>query len=261
MATESASPTAVPRWAAAPRRTAVIARHTGVLLLREPGTVIAYAVMSILLMIVLRPVYQRLGSPDGPAINQQAAGLAVMFTLLALDMAGQTLLSERTWRTWDRLRTSPAGPAAVLLGKALPLTVVFALQQAVTFGFAAAAFGFDVAAGSWRLAVMVLAWALCVSCCGLALGAWVRTQGQLAAVSDIGALTVTCLSGCLVPLFVLPHWVSDVAKFSPGYWASRGFQAAVTGDHAVYDKALTITLTVSLLVLALAAIRAPRAVR
>ncbi|MFJ8473588.1 ABC transporter permease [Kitasatospora sp. NPDC094011] len=259
MATDTVPPT--PSGWAAPRRTAVVARHAAVLLLREPGTVIAYAVMSIVLMTVLRPVYERLGSPDGPAINQQAAGLAVMFTLLALDMAGQTLLSERTWRTWDRLRTSPAGPAAVLLGKALPLTAVFTLQQAVTFGFAAVAFDFDLAAGSWRLTVMVLAWALCVSCCGLALGAWVRTQGQLAAVSDIGALGVTCLSGCLVPLFVLPHWVSDVARFSPGYWASRGFQAAVTGDRGVFLEALGITLAVSLLALGIAALRAPRAVR
>lgn len=235
------------------RRIAVVAEHTTVLLARDPGTVIAYSVMSAVLLTVLQPVYQRLGDSTMPAVLQETPGIAVMFTLLALDVAGQTLLSERTWRTWDRLRAGSVRPAEALLGKALPLTAFFAAQQAVLFGFAAAVFGFDLAAGSWRLVLMVLSWALCVSCCGLALGVAARTQGQLAAAADVGALTITCLSGCLVPLSVLPHWVGRVAPFTPGYWALRGFQASVTRDGATYGKAIGIVLSIAAAALVLAA--------
>jgi ABC-2 type transport system permease protein len=168
------------------------------------------------------------------------------------------MLSERTWNTWDRLRASQAGALAVLTGKALPLTAVFFVQQAVLFAFAAAAFGLDLPAGGWRLPVMGLCWALCVTTCGLALGVWVRTQGQLAAIADIVALLITCLSGCLVPLSILPRWVKAIAPYSPGYWASRGFQASVTGDLRVYGEAIGIVLGVAVAGLAIAAIRAPR---
>ncbi|MFJ4631778.1 ABC transporter permease [Streptomyces sp. NPDC088847] len=227
------------------RRTWVMTRHTLVLLVRDPGTPLAYTVMSLVLLSVLHPVYDRLATPGTSGIVQAAPGIAVMFTLLALDVAGQLLLSERTWRTWDRLRSGPASPSTILAGKALPLIALFLTQQAVLFLFATALLGFPLGAGTWRLPVMALLWATCVTACGLALGVHARSQGQLAAASDIGALTITCLSGCLVPLTVLPHWVSTVAPATPGYWALHGFQAAVTGNTAAYTHATAVITAIT----------------
>ncbi|WP_420312279.1 ABC transporter permease [Streptomyces sp. YS-B37] len=227
------------------RHTWVMTRHTLVLLVRDPGTPLAYTVMSLVLLSVLHPVYDRLATPGTSGIVQAAPGIAVMFTLLALDVAGQLLLSERTWHTWDRLRSGPASPSTILAGKALPLIALFLTQQAVLFLFATALLGFPLGAGTWRLPLMALLWATCVTACGLALGVHARSQGQLAAASDIGALTITCLSGCLVPLAVLPHWVSTVAPATPGYWALHGFQAAVTGNTAAYTHATAVITAIT----------------
>ncbi|MEV8543788.1 ABC transporter permease [Streptomyces sp. NPDC051572] len=228
------------------RRTWVMTRHTLVLLVRDPGTPLAYTVMSLVLLTVLHPVYDRLAATPGtPGIVQAAPGIAVMFTLLALDVAGQLLLSERTWHTWDRLRSGPASPTTILAGKAAPLITLFLIQQAILFLFATAAFNFPLAAGTWRLPLLALLWAACVTSCGLALGVHARTQGQLAAASDIGALTITCLSGCLVPLTVLPHWVSTVAPATPGYWALHGFQAAVTDNTRAYAHSTAVIAAIT----------------
>ncbi|MGW3311276.1 ABC transporter permease [Streptomyces sp. NPDC001073] len=232
-------------------------RHTLVLLVRDPGTPLAYTLMSLVLLSVLHPVYDRLATPGTSGIVQAAPGIAVMFTLLALDVAGQLLLSERTWHTWDRLRSGPASPSTILAGKTLPLIALFLTQQAVLFLFATALLGFPLGAGTWRLPLMALLWATCVTACGLALGVHARSQGQLAAASDIGALTITCLSGCLVPLSVLPHWVSTVAPATPGYWALHGFQAAVTGNTAAYTHATAVitAITATALLISARAIR------
>ena len=235
------------------RQTCVMTRHTLVLLIREPGTPVAYTVMSLVLLSVLHPVYDRLATPGTAGIVQAAPGIAVMFTLLALDVAGQLLLSERTWHTWDRLRSGPASPSTILAGKALPLIALFLTQQAVLFLFAAALLGFPLGAGTWRLPLLALLWAACVTSCGLALGVHARTQGQLAAASDIGALTITCLSGCLVPLSVLPHWVSTVAPATPGYWALHGFQSAVTGNTQAYAHSTTVIAAITAAALLIAA--------
>lgn len=245
----------------AAHRTSAVARHNAILLLRDPGTVIAYTLMAMVLLTVLRPVYERLGTFGGPAIDQEAPGAAVMFTLLALDVAGQNLLSERIWRTWDRLRTGPGGVLTVLAGKTGPLIVLFTLQQAALLVFADAVYGFDIAAGSWRLPLLVGCWSLCVSCMGLAVGAWARTQGQLSAAADVGALAVTCLSGSLVPLAILPRWVAHVAPWTPGYWALRGYQSAVEGDQAMFGRALGLLAAISLLSFALAAAGSLRSTR
>ncbi|MBK3577674.1 ABC transporter permease [Streptomyces sp. MBT65] len=238
-------PEPAPTGAAPARHTWVMTRHTLVLLVRDPGTPLAYTVMALVLLTVLHPVYDRLATPGTPGIVQAAPGIAVMFTLLALDVAGQLLLSERTWHTWDRLRSGPAAPSAILAGKSLPLIALFLTQQSMLFLFATAAFGFPLTAGTWRLPLLALLWALCVTSCGLALGVHARSQGQLAAASDIGALTITCLSGCLVPLTVLPHWVSTVAPATPGYWALHGFQAAVTGNTQAYAHSAAVITTIT----------------
>lgn len=137
------------------------------------------------------------------------------------------------------------------------MVTLFLAQQTVLFLFAATAFGFPSPCGTWRVPLLALLWAACVTSCGLALGVHARTQGQLAAASDIGALTITCLSGCLVPLTVLPHWVSTVAPATPGYWALHGFQAAVTGDTRAYahSAAVIAAITAAALVVSVRGIR------
>ncbi|MFJ5309129.1 ABC transporter permease [Streptomyces sp. NPDC088350] len=90
-----------------------------------------------------------------------------------------------------------------------------------------------------------LLWAACLTSCGLALGVHARSQGQLAAASDIGALTITCLSGFLVPLAVLPHWLSAVAPATPGHWALHGFQATVTSDTRAYAHSTAVIAAIT----------------
>ncbi|GAA0371105.1 hypothetical protein GCM10009530_21580 [Microbispora corallina] len=228
------------------RDTAVVARHTVVLLARDPGTLVAYAVMSAVLMVVVHPIYERLAVPGTSGVLNAAGGTAVMFTLLALDVAGEQLLAERDWHTWARLRACAAGPAAILAGKALPLLALFVVFQGLLFAEAAWWFGLDLAAGGWRLPVLWLAWSSCVTAVGLALGAWLRSRGRLGAVADIGAMIMMGLSGALVPLDGLPGWVADLAPATPGYWAVRGFQSAVSvSASGAYAHAVAVLTAVA----------------
>ncbi|GAA1292433.1 hypothetical protein Psi02_49810 [Planotetraspora silvatica] len=236
------------------RDTAIVARHTCVLLGRDPGTLIAYTVMSSVLMVVLHPVYERLAAPGASGVLSAASGTAVMFTLLALDVAGEQLLSERDWHTWDRLRASSVSRAALLVGKALPLVVVFLALQALLYGEAAWWFGLDLAGGAWRLPVLCLLWACCVASLGLALGAWLRSRGRLGAVADIGAMVMMGLSGALVPLGGLPGWFTGLAPATPGYWAVHGVQAAFRSGSG-YGTAVAALCAVTLAAGALAVVR------
>src|SRR6266567_1490137 len=116
-------------------RLAAEIRHQGVLLARDPGPLIGYTVMPLLLITVLRPLYSAIGPLDsgrpGSGIDQAASGMAVMFALFALKVAGASMLNERTWGTWGRLRASPARPGEILLGKALPMFAAITAQQAI----------------------------------------------------------------------------------------------------------------------------------
>ena len=178
-------------------------RHQSVLLARDPGPFIGYTVMPLLLITVLRPLYARLGTGSGgfesSGVDQAAAGMAVMFSLFTLKVVGASLLNERTWHTWDRLQSSPASPAIILAGKALPMYLILLAQQLVLFGFAAAAFGFHPRDGWWALAACATAWSVCVLLLGTAASTLARSPAQLSAAGDLVAIITTVLAGPSFP--------------------------------------------------------------
>jgi len=226
-------------------RIAAVAGHQAVLLRRAPGPLLTYTVMPILLTVLLTPVYARL-DPGRLA----APGMVVMFALFMTGVIGDSLLLERAWLTWDRLRSTPARPVQLVAGKVLPLLGVLLAQQAVVLGFAAVGYGLDL---GWRVAVIGLAWAVCVCGCGTALATVVRNHGQLSTVKDIGTLTLAGLGGALIPLALLPSWATAVAPLSPGYWAMQGYRSALAGRLPLLSTAVLLGIGVA--GVALAAVR------
>lgn len=224
-------------------RTGVLVRLNATVLLREPGPLIGRLVMPVLMLLAMRPLYEAAqGTAEGTA--QAVTGALVMFSLLALSVVGTSLLSERVWGTWDRLRATPAGAAELLLGKAVPVFCVLAVQQAVVLGFGVLVLGMPVAAPALVLAAGA-AWGLALLGIGAALGVIARSHGQLAALHDIGALVLTTLGGALVPLATLPAWVRTLAPGSPGYWAARTLRRAAAGDTAGTFTGVAVLLAVA----------------
>jgi len=193
-------------------------RHQAVLLSRDPGPMVAYVFMALLLITVTRPMYRVLGHlvPSLPTIgiDQASAGMAVMFSLFALKVVGAHMLNERTWNTWDRLRATPAGFGEIIFGKALPLYGAIVVQQAVLFGFSAAVFDLRPKIGWWPLILCGFAWSACVLLLGAASSTLARSPAQLGAGGDIFAILTTIPGGALVPVVLLPGWLRHLAPAS-----------------------------------------------
>ncbi|MEU8261617.1 ABC transporter permease [Micromonospora sp. NPDC048999] len=245
-------------WREPANRILVIARHQLVLLRRAPGPLIAYTVMPIVLTTLLEPVRAQLADAGTPGIVAAAPGMLVMFSLFMTGVIGDSLLVERAWNTWDRLRTTPTRPLELLVGKALPLLAALLAQQAVVLGYAAVAYRLDLAAAGPRTAAVGGAWALCVVGCGTALATAVRSHAQLSAVKDIATLALAGLGGALIPVALLPSWAGPLAPLSPGFWAMRGYTDALTGRTEAAGLSIGILLAVGATGLAAAALRIRR---
>jgi ABC-2 type transport system permease protein len=106
---------------------------------------------------------------------------------------------------------------------------VLLAQQGVDVGYGVAVFGLSVR--RWDLLVLVgLVWAVTLLCAGAALATVVNGHSGLSAATDIGGLFLTVVGGAMVPLRLMPSWVTAVAPVSPGYWALTGLRAAIGGD-------------------------------
>jgi ABC-2 type transport system permease protein len=235
-------------------RTGALVRHNTMLMLREPGPLASRMVLPLAFLLLLHPLYEQAQSGDRGVIQAVIATL-VTFSLLAMSIAGSSILTERIWHTWERIRTSPAAPAEQLIGKALPVIGALLLQQGIVLAFGAAVLGLPVPALP-LLAVAVLAWTLAVTAIGAALGLLARSLGALSACYDIGGMLVSSLGGALVPLAAMPLWIRHIAPASPGYWAVSALAAALHGEAGRTLTASAVLLGVTALACAVATARA-----
>lgn len=227
-------------------RTAVVARHNFTLLAAEPGPAISRIVLPLVIVPVLRPLYTAALDGEASGTVQAVSGLLVMFSLLGLSAVGAAVLTERAWRTMDRLRATPARPAELILGKAFPLLLIIVLQQAMVLGLGIALL--DLRVGSYPLLILVtLVWSVTLLCVGTAVATLVRSYAELSVVVDVGAITLAFLGGALVPLEVMPDWVGPLAPASPGYWAMRGLRGSLGGEVGVTIIAIGVLSGVAVL--------------
>ena len=226
-------------------RTAALARHNTMLMLREPGAVISRLVQPLVLITLMRPLYVAALARDGAQAGtiQVVTGMLVMFSLLALSVVGTGILTERSWRTWDRLRATPARASELLAAKALPAFALMIVLQAEVIAFGAGFFGLSVPDPA-LLALAVTSWALALLGIGTALGATLRSQSELNIAYDIGGILFSALGGALIPAAELPGWARAIAPGSPGYWAMAALRSALHGQvgPTVRDAAVLVAL-------------------
>jgi ABC-2 type transport system permease protein len=226
-------------------RTAVVARHNFVLIAGEPGPAISRIILPLVIVPVLRPLYT--AALDGEAGTIQAvSGLLVMFSLLGLSAVGATVLTERAWRTLDRLRATPARPAELLIGKALPVLLLILLQQVLVLTLGVLVL--DLRVGSYPLLILaIVVWSLTLLCVGTAVATLVRSYAELSVVVDVGAIAFAILGGALIPLQVMPDWARPLAPASPGYWAMRGLQGGLAGEAGTTLTSIAVLASIAAL--------------
>jgi ABC-2 type transport system permease protein len=240
-------------------RVAVLVRHNFALHTREPGPLISRLVQPLVLMALMRPLYMAALARDGvqAGTSQVVTGMLVLFSLLALSVVGGSIMAERAWRTWDRLRATPVRAGELLLGKAVPAFALLAVQQAVVISFGVVVFGLQVRSLA-LVAAAIACWALALLGIGATFGAMLRSQGELQVAYDIGGVLLSALGGAMVPLATLPGWAQAIAPASPGYWAMSALRSAMLGQAAGTLRAACVLLAIAAVVGTLAAWRISR---
>jgi ABC-2 type transport system permease protein len=243
-------------WQASLSRTAAIARHNTILILREPGPLASRIILPLAFLALLHPLYQAAqGQADGA--SQAVIATLVMFSLLGVSIVGGSVLTERVWRTWQRIRMSAAHPAELLAGKAAPAMAAMLAQQALIIGFGVMVLHLDVARPP-LLVMALLAWTVTLLAIGAAIGVLARSLSELSVICDVGGMLLSSAGGALVPLAALPGWVRHIAPASPGYWAVSVLHAALRGDGAGTMRACGVLAGFALAFSVLAAARGGR---
>jgi ABC-2 type transport system permease protein len=225
-------------------RSLAIARQDWRVLRRDPFPVIVLVVLPLLLIPFLKPAFRLAFVAehvrDTAGVEQAVPAMDVTFAFFLVGISSMAFFREHAWRTWDRLRASPATTYEIIVGKiTLPLLQA-AGQFILVFGLGGTLLGLTVH-GSWAdLAIVGAAYSLYLVAMGLTVTAICKTYVQANAVTNVGALFLAGLGGALVPHAFLPGWAQSISPAVPSYWAIRGYRAAILGHGDVLPSVVVL---------------------
>lgn len=215
------------------RRSLVIARQELRLLRHDPFPILAFVILPFIGMVFMKSAFQATLLSEGvrhaSGAEQAVPGIAVTFGPVMIGTVGYSFYREHAWKTWERLRASPASTAEIMCGKSVLPLLQATGQFVFLFGLGGLLLGLRVN-GSWgQLILVAAAFGLLLIALGFAVTAVCRTAIQASAAATIGGLACACLGGALMPYSTLPPWAQAISPLIPHYWAMRGYRDAILG--------------------------------
>ena len=240
------------------RRLGTILAHEWRLIARDPLPVMVLIVFPIITMAFVKPAFraalQQTGYPHANGAEQVVPGQAVMNAFFIVSLTTFAFFSEYSFKTWDRLRASPATSPEIVLGKAIPRIAMVVVQLLVVLTVGVVVFGLHIAGDPLALAPLIAMFSLVLL--GVAVTAVCHSVQQANAFSYAGLVVFGAIGGALVPLTVLPEWAKAIAPLTPTYWAMRGFRSVILDGRGFGAMAAPIAaLAVMSLVFAVIALR------
>jgi ABC-type multidrug transport system permease subunit len=154
---------------------------------------------------------------------QAVAGTAILMLLFSVAGIGTSILEERENGTINRLLFSPLSLRTILYSKMLFAFSISILQLSVMFLFSWLFLNLDITINPEALVLMILSTAFAVSSLGIFLAAIAKSRQQALSLSTLIILVMSAIGGSMIPLFIMPDVMRNLAYFSVNYWSIQGF--------------------------------------
>lgn len=169
----------------------------------------------------------------------------------AIASPGVRVRSEQSTGTLEAVLATPISPGLALLAGSAYDVARAALQGVILIGIAAIGFGMqlDISAVSF-LATIAAAIAIVLSmlALGVLLAAVTLVAKQIPNVPALLSGVLLIVSGMWFPVGLAPHWLAELGRISPVYWALEVARQGLLGSHVRTDLlgALVVAAAVSL---------------
>lgn len=180
-------------------------------------------------------------SAQPTSVQQSVPAWLVFAMFFSVVPLANTLISERQQGTLRRLRTLPVSPALPIVGKLIPYFVINQIQVLLMLAvgvYLMPVFGADSLTLGHSLGGLALMSA-CLSLAALGYGILIavvaRTTDQATTLGGVGNILLAALGGVMVPRFVMPDTMQQIANFSPMAWGLEGFLDIFLRNGSVAD--------------------------
>lgn len=196
--------------------------------------------------IVVTPVYLE-SSTSYDSTKHSIVGFALFFAMFTIIFGIADILLDKQYHTWDRLMVSPISKVSILSGNLLMTWLVGFFQVSIIFILSRYLFGVDWSGQMIHLMFIVAAFVFCVTALGMLLSNFLKTMGQLSAISPILITGTAMIGGCFWPLEIVTFKpLLFLANFTPQKWAITGIERIAVYGYGLESVMLNILVLVGM---------------
>jgi len=171
---------------------------------------------------------------------QAFAGTSVMMLLFSITGMGSSIIKERDTGTLKRLLYSPVQPWQIITAKLASGFIFAIIQMVILVLFVWLAFQLDIFRNFTSLVLLVIGTAFAASGFGILIAAISKSQKQVESLSLIIILVMSALGGSMIPLFLFPEFLRNVAMFTINFWAIDGFYDNLGRDVGMITQLVNV---------------------
>jgi ABC-2 type transport system permease protein len=165
-----------------------------------------------------------------PNSVQQSVPAWLIFSMFFVVLPiSTTLITERQQGTLQRLQTLPVPTSYLLIGKIIPYLGINLVQALLMLLVGVhlvpllTGEGLQLEGEIWLLLPLILATSLSAISFALLIATQAKTTEQATTLGGISNLILAAIGGIMVPTFVMPELMQQIAALSPMNWALEGF--------------------------------------
>jgi ABC-2 type transport system permease protein len=165
-----------------------------------------------------------------PSAVQQSVPAWLVFSMFFIVIPiSNTFISERGQGTLMRLKSMNVSRFSLIIGKMVPYLFINAFQVILMVAMGVYAVpllgGTSLTVGDslGGLALIAASVSFCAISVALLIASLARTTEQATTIGGVLNIIFAALGGIMVPKFVMPEFMQEVARFSPMSWGLEGF--------------------------------------
>lgn len=192
------------------------------------------------------------GSYD--SLKHSMIGLSLFFSMYTMVFGIGTILSDRQYKTWQRMLISPVSKVSILGGSMLVAYLTGALQMGLLILAGKYLLGIDWGSSILGILMVTGAFVFAVTSMGLMLSGVVKTHGQLSSITPVVLTSTSMLGGCMWPLEIVNNkLLLFLAELTPQKWAMQGMEGIASKGMGFEAAVLPILVLLAMGTLFLAA--------
>nr|WP_300094238.1 ABC transporter permease [Sedimentibacter sp.] len=152
-------------------------------------------------------------------------GFTLFFSMYTMVFSIGTILSDKQYKTWERMLISPVSKSSILGGSMAVAYLAGVVQMGVLILCGNYLLGVDWGNSMSGVLMVAAAFIFAVTSLGLMMSGFVKTQAQLGAIVPVVLTSTSMLGGCMWPLDIVNNKaLLLLAELTPQKWAMQGIE-------------------------------------